>query len=607
MRRFLILPLLALLLPPLGLAATWGEMPRSGITVWDTRQPTRGVLLPSALAGKNAWTTLDKTADEFQGDAVVSNGRIVAVVRRHASAVEVYAVKLGGAVSRVRLRLQTATGMPADRLERVALVENARGSVTLETVFKTALGNVVAGKFRLKRGDVAMQVEPGLSASKLLVECLGRFVILPDFFADDITLDAVKLPLTTVELPSENFVLHPTAGGDALVMCVFENRQQDVKVILAGKGSERQATGSEIGFERKKIWVALMEAPQIWHMRDIAAGDTGKVIHLDWKMPFPAQWRVDFSRPGDLTNSWEMLLQSPGYTSYTRHTWLSSETTTFQSDRENWNTVLGSYPYPVWSDADGRGYLEPIKSKMLQFVGPALIYPIHRVNDTPTDAFTVVDVMRNTLGVGPCEHILDVQSHKEEYKGQATCGVRDILNPIYASKRQKESRDEINKTLDDGLIFVRHIRGRINDYIAFGQKTRKYLAEQRKVHPELADFIDEMDTLAQEIARKVANRADKINTPEHVVKLMADFRKDVLDYEGLDAEKRCKAFTHALWIVGDNQDELSGELRWVARTLRQRAGIRMALDARVAAIATEIRNRTQEVLRGPAWHEGARQ
>src|ERR1022692_3379616 len=103
--------------------------------------------------------------------------------------------------------------------------------------------------------------------------------------------------------------------------------------------------------------------------------------------------------------------------------------------------------------------------------------------------------MRNTLGVGPCEHILDVQAHEGLYKGMATCGVRDTLNPIYAGKQQKNSRAEINKTLDNGLIFVRHIRGRINDYIAFGQKTCKYLAEQKKAHPELSDTIDELDKL----------------------------------------------------------------------------------------------------------------
>jgi hypothetical protein len=323
-------------------------------------------------------------------------------------------------------------------------------------------------------------------------------------------------------------------------------------------------------------------------------------------MPFTAQWRVDFTRPNGMSDSWEMLLQDKGYISYTKPGYLGREEETIAANRERWNTVLGTYSYPVWSDHEGRGYLQPIKNKKLEFAGPAIIYPLLSAKNTPLDAFTVDVVMRHTLGKGPCEHILDIQSHKEEYRGMATCGVRDTLNPIYANRTQKQNRAFINKTLDDGQIFVKHIRSRINDYIGFGKKMREYLAEQKKKHPELADFIAEMDGLTQEIDKRVAARKDKINTPEHVVQLMADFRKNVLDNEGPDAEKLCKAFTHALWIVGDNQDELSGELRWAVRTLRQRAAIAVALDPRVAPIAAEIRTRTQEVLRNPAWHEGAR-
>ena len=85
-----------------------------------------------------------------------------------------------------------------------------------------------------------------------------------------------------------------------------------------------------------------------------------------------------------------------------------------------------------------------------------------------------------------------------------------------------------------------------------------------------------------------------------------EFRKNVLDYDGPDALKRCKDYTQALVMIGDNQDELAGECRWVVKTLRQRAGILMALDPRVAPIASEIRARTQEALRNPANHEGAR-
>src|SRR5262249_57020136 len=126
-------------------------------------------------------------------------------------------------------------------------------------------------------------------------------------------------------------------------------------------------------------------------------------------------------------------------------------------DRRRWNTVLGTYPYPCWSDPDGRGYLQPLKSRALQLRGPVVVYPINRVKQTPLDAFTVVDVMRNTLGVGPCEHILDVEGQKSEYRGRATCAVRDKLIPIYVKGRQKEQRDEVDKTLDEGLTFVKHI------------------------------------------------------------------------------------------------------------------------------------------------------
>jgi hypothetical protein len=228
------------------------------------------------------------------------------------------------------------------------------------------------------------------------------------------------------------------------------------------------------------------------------------------------------------------------------------------------------------------------------------------VRQTPLDAFTVVDVMRNTLGVGPCEHILDLEGQKSEYRGRATCSVRDTLNPIYTAGRQKDERARVDKTLDEGLTFVKHIRGRITRYVEFGHKMRAYLAEQRKAHPELAEFIDEMDRLTKEIDMRVAARVEKIKTPEHVARMNEDFRKNVLDYDGADALKRCQDYTKALVIIGDNQDELSGECRWVVKALRQQAGLRLALDPRAAPVAAEIRARTQEALRNPASHEGAR-
>jgi len=160
--------------------------------------------------------------------------------------------------------------------------------------------------------------------------------------------------------------------------------------------------------------------------------------------------------------------------------------------------------------------------------------------------------------------------------------------------------------IDGGLVFVKHIRGRITRYVDFGQKMKAYLAEQKKTHPECANFIAEMEKINEQIDKRVAARVDKIQTPEHVARMNDAFRKNVLDYEGPDAVKRCKEYTSALVEIGDNQDELSAECRWVVKTLRQRAGILVALDPRAAPVASEIRARTQEALRNPANHESAR-
>src|SRR5205807_2173314 len=145
---------------------------------------------------------------------------------------------------------------------------------------------------------------------------------------------------------------------------------------------------------------------------------------------------------------------------YIKPSWLGTREERLSPHRRRWNTVLGRFPYPCWSDPEGQAFLQPLRNKALQFLGPVVIYPINRVKQTPLDAYTVVDVMRNTLGVGPCEHILDLEGQKSEYKGRATCAVRDKLTPIYEKNQQKENRAEVDKTLDEGLAFVKHIRGR---------------------------------------------------------------------------------------------------------------------------------------------------
>jgi hypothetical protein len=377
-----------------------------------------------------------------------------------------------------------------------------------------------------------------------------------------------------------------------------------VGVTLAGRGAERTFGGSEIAYhEDGKIWVAVIEGRDVWHVRDVTPDDAGQIVRLDWHMPYPAQWRVDWTRADRLTGSWEMIVQTRGGR-FEKHGWFG-QPTILPEDRKRWTTVLGRFEYPCWIDRNGQGHLQPF-ARRIRFQGPALIYPINRVRETPLTAFTVVDIVRATLGVGPCEYILDVEGQPTAMRGRATCATRDTLNPIYAAGRQRQERPTIEKALVEVLAFVTHIRSRIDAYVEFGHDLREYLDEQKAAHPEITDFLNEMQSLARAIDERFDARKEKIQTPQYVAGLTEKFRATLLDYEGDDALAKCKEITGAIVTVGGNQDELVGECRMAVKVLRQRAGLAMATDPRTADIAQEIRRRTQTALRNPTSYEAPR-
>src|SRR6185295_11296410 len=162
---------------------------KGGVSAWDTGASSAA---PLNLEARNGWKELSEPAD-FKGDAVVSNGRITVVFRKESGAVE---------MGPVRFLLAGAT-----KLVRAKLTETGKASATIEATYKTAKGDATA-RFLVKRGDAAVEVAPGAGAGKLRVECPSRYVVLPDFFSDDLVMDAAKIPPAVAELPSENFLLH---------------------------------------------------------------------------------------------------------------------------------------------------------------------------------------------------------------------------------------------------------------------------------------------------------------------------------------------------------------------------------------------------------------
>src|SRR2546423_9526934 len=95
-----------------------------GVAAWDTGQAAAMPLTAEQVSAKAGWTAIprDQMLTSFGGDAVVTNGRILAVARKQGAAVEGYAWTAGKGPARAPPPVQGGRGGPAARLGRPALV-----------------------------------------------------------------------------------------------------------------------------------------------------------------------------------------------------------------------------------------------------------------------------------------------------------------------------------------------------------------------------------------------------------------------------------------------------------------------------------------------------
>src|SRR5579863_3230740 len=268
---------------------------RPGLELWDTGSASAAPLSVEALEARTGWSKVTAETGPLRGDAVLSNGRLRVVVRRKGGA-DLYSP----AALRTHVSVEAPGGEPMARLDRISVSENSRGAVAVEIAGPAGTG-VATATLRLKKSDPVLEVSPGAGAGRLSLQEAGRFVVFPDFFADDIVVDAAKIPAASIEAPSENMLVHLGGRGDSIVVAIFENRDQEVRLGLAGAGPDRTITGSEIQFGKSgRVWVSLLEGEGLWTTKTLERKERGRVVTLGWKMPYPAYWRVDFTNSFDL-------------------------------------------------------------------------------------------------------------------------------------------------------------------------------------------------------------------------------------------------------------------------------------------------------------------
>ncbi len=181
-----------------------------------------------------------------------------------------------------------------------------------------------------------------------------------------------------------------------------------------------------------------------------------------------------------------------------------------------------------------------------------------------------------------------------------------MINAIYKDGTQLQNGPVIEEHLAAAVAFITNVRERIDQYVEFGHQLSAYLEKQKQLNPQHAKFIDELLSVTRRLDEFFEENRDRIHTPAYAQQTADGFREELLTYTQKDAYQRCDSQMRIFTSIGGAQDGLVAECRMIVKTLRQRSGIAMAVNPELKDIATEIRTRTQAILRNPTPYEAPR-
>jgi hypothetical protein len=558
--------LILLFLDPLAcLAQATGadNAPSPFTCLFDTAAASAAPLLPETLNAKKGWTAVpeETLTHTFAGDAVFMNDRVAVVFRRNAAGAEVYSKLPGGSKQRAALLPLGADGS-VGALTSVKIIENSQASVMLEAALTAKSGAIATFRFRLTAGESLLEVRGAQGAGRLRVCDQAQYMVVPDFFADDMVFDPGAHGSNRVGLPAENSVLGLTDEGAAIVACVWPSSRQNVDLLLSPEAQGRRIAGYEIDLPANgRLWIAAMEGPGIWHARRVMDQKASAEVALDWKPPMPARWRADFAAADGLALS------------------------TYFADPD-----AGAEPENAKSNGScrfdaGRALVRVIDSAAAKSSGLVVVYPVERTRTTPLAAFCLVDIMRNALGVGPCQYVLDAEGLGNS-ESPTPDQVTHWVEKQFEKKVSKRDVDAIREQLAKMTLQVKRTDARISEYIDFAGKIKQACGDYAK-DPALAPAATRLAAIAQHMTAPSAVALPAVEKLAGEVSAQAE--RD-------DALAKCQPSLAAMRSAGAGQDYALAKLRMAARRLKQESRTLAVTDPKAAAFAAQIQQQAEQML-----------
>jgi hypothetical protein len=566
------------------------ERLHTGTLIWDTQSPFVDEV---NLRDRSNWrVVVDPVHGNpanygneylFKGDAVVENKHLIVAFLSGKGRVVIYSKTdfSEKKVELVPLQLKTRSAS----ITNCRILQNTGNEATLEVAFAGAEKEErLSAIFSCSKKEI-VEIKPVENMEGISLLSQIEYGIAPDFIADDLIFNAKEYSSTnTLHIPLDNLFLGLLKGQNSVLVVTWPHGEQQMRLIL-GNNQEKPCFIESVDFENdsKSFYLALLDAPNIWHKEQLKPSYLEKDITTTWKRPFPAKWITQLSEAGVRT------------------------TYRFRGFRGGIRREIGWYTYPVWFEGENTIYSF---GKKIPPKGESLVYFLEK-KGTPISVSTPVDIMKEALGRQTCDTILDIpgrvlRTHHRRpgvtIPFACTCGFTQYLKKIFEEGQEVKKKELVEETVDDMVFFVTRIRERINEYKDFANNMMEFLELKRKSHPDLKPFLDSVERIAQEILQDYGRTEEHMKTSDYVDELA---RKT----KALTQKKYPKNLPTMLdlgkkWTgIGGAQDSFLARLHRMTRNLFQEAGYGCVNQPEAMEIAREIRNRCRKCLRNPDGYE----
>ena len=536
----------------LAVSVAWGG-PAANVVIWDTQSRLGGAV---EIRDKTGWQvvptdpfTLETDPAKafsdpgyygreyvFAGDTVVENGCLTAVFHSAQGWVVVYS-KADPDAKAMEFSLLQGRNEPGGMV-RCTILRNTDAEAALEVVFNGGPSVVVT----FDRTEI-IAIQPVASGKGLRLRGPIDYGVAPDFIGDDLVISPSQYPsVNTLNVPFENLFLGLLAGENRMLVMTWPEGRQQMRLELgdAGQGT-RRIKSIDFDNDGQCVYLALLEAPGIWHRESLAASFLEKDIALGWRRPFAARWITQLEEAGFKT------------------------TFPFRTEKgQIWRGAAGMYTYPVWFDGD------KACDAILDLPGRKL-RTHHR---------------RGAEGI----------------RRVCTCGCTEAIEAVFKAGQEVEKKDYVEEAVGDMVYFVTRHMQRIDEYRVFAEGLTKFLRAKGGASPELKPYLDPLEQIAAQISAQYEVQKQNIKSLEYTDELA---RKTIALTTRKDAKNlpTCLELGKDWRGMGGAQDGLLAEYHVIVRRLFQEAGSGCLTQPAAVELAKEIRGRCRQCLRNPDGYE----